>query len=484
MTGRLAQYTAGAPLDALRALAAPGSPRVWLVGGIVRDALLDRPRGMPADYDLTLDGDARALARALARAAHGHAFQLSGEFGAWRVRDRSGRWQVDLMPLAGGSLEQDLRRRDLTINAIAAELDGETLIDPCGGAADLTARRLRAVSDEAFSADPVRVMRLARLHAELGFEAAPATVALAAASAPSLAAAAPERLFQELRRLIVADGVLAGLALFEQTGASARVLPELTALHGVRQSAYHHLDVHDHTLAALARAIELVRDPSVLFGAQLADGLRALLAEPLADELTRGQALRFGALLHDIAKPQTRVLTASGRIAFRDHDLRGQEQAAGILRRLRASERLAAHVGALTRWHLRLGFLVHERPLSRRAAYRYLRDCAPVEVDVTLLSVADRLATLGRGAREAVHSHLELARELLPDALAYHAHTPKAPLRGDELARALGLKPGPALGRLLEELTEAAYAGEVRTPAEAVIYARAALARACASASG
>src|SRR5581483_1159285 len=108
--------------------------------------------------------------------------------------------------------------------------------------------------------------------------------------------------------------------------------------------------------------------------------------------------------------------------------------------RLRASERLREHVAALTAHHLRLGFLVHAVPLERRAIYRYLRACEPVEVDVTLLSVADRLATRGRVAEEAIARHLSLARQLLGEALTWHSARPRPPLRGDELAQAVGLR--------------------------------------------
>jgi hypothetical protein len=146
------------------------------------------------------------------------------------------------------------------------------------------------------------------------------------------------------------------------------------------------------------------------------------------------------------------------------------------LTRLRASERLRAHVAALTLHHLRLGFLVHERPLSRRVVYRYLKTCEPVEVDVTLLSVADRLATRGRKADEAIAAHLDLARELLHAALAWRMAGPREPLvRGDVLARAVGLEPGPELGRLLEEIAEAQYAGEIASEHDAIAFARARL---------
>ena len=177
--------------------------------------------------------------------------------------------------------------------------------------------------------------------------------------------------------------------------------------------------------------------------------------------------------MHDIAKPQTRAVSEEGRISFWHHDSQGAELSRAILARLHASERLRAHVAALTRHHLRPGFLVRERPLSPRAEYRYLKACEPVEVDVTLLSIADRLATRGRRSDVAIAKHLELVGELIGPALAWHEEGPPAPLvRGDELADALAIERGRQLGRLLAELEEAAYAGEVTSREDAIAYAR------------
>ena len=457
------------PLDALGAM--PTS--AWLVGGAVRDRLLGR---RTTDYDVVLAvGDPTAVepvARDLARAAGGFAFALSEAFGAWRVVAHARDWQVDLMAVEGGSIEADLERRDLTINAIAEPLSGDRgLIDPTGGIADLEQRRLRSVSGHAFTDDPLRVLRLVRMAVEFDAEVEPDTARLARNAAGGLEHVAPERVFAELRRVIAADRALDGLELMDAVGATAVVLPELVALEGIEQSRFHHLDVLGHTRAVLAETIALERDPGATFG-QLGERLSAFLAQPLANELTRGQALRFGALLHDIAKPQTRAQSPEGRITFMHHDETGAGVAAEILGRLRASERLSAHVAALTRHHLRLGFLVHRMPLERREVYRYLEACSPVAVDVTVLSVADRLATRGDNAQRAIALHLELARELLPEALAWAEHPPRAPVRGDELSQALGIRPGPQLGELLHELTEAAYAGEVQSPEEAIGYAR------------
>jgi putative nucleotidyltransferase with HDIG domain len=397
---------------------------------------------------------------------------------------RNGAWQVDFERLRGASLEEDLALRDFTVNAIAQPLGepgapaGET-IDPLGGGEDLARRRLREAGPRAFAEDPLRVLRLVRLAVELDLEADADTRAHARAHAAALTKIAPERIFMELCRILDAPRAVAGLELMAEVGATAVVLPELEALRGVTQSHYHHRDVYGHTLEVIEQVIALQEEPAEALegdGGLDREAIAALLAEPLADGLSRGGALRWGALLHDAAKPLTReVRTSDGRVTFIGHDALGAQLAGGVLARLRASGRLRAHVAALVRNHLRLGFLVHEpQPLARRTVFAYLRACEPVEVDVTLLSVADRLATRGDRSQKAIEAHLDLARTMLADAIGWRAEggPPHPLLRGDELARELGIPAGPRLGGLLEELLRAQYAGEVSTREEALVLLR------------
>jgi len=436
--------------------------RSWIVGGALRDELLGRE---VTDIDIAVAGDPERAARELAAELRAPVFRLSEAFGAWRVVDRNAGRVFDFAPLQGESVEDDLRKRDFTVNAMARPREGGDLIDPLGGRADLEARTLRVLGPEAYEDDPLRPLRLARFAAELGFEPDRETERLTAAAAARVAAASGERVFAELRRLVLAPGAVRGLDLADRLGLLDAVLPELSALHDVEQSHYHHKDVYGHTLEVFERLVEVESDAT--------GELREVLDEPLADELTRGEALRFGALLHDIGKPATYGVREDERVTFIGHDRLGAEMAAEVCRRLRTSERLSRFVQTVTRHHLALGFLVHERPLDRRAVYRYLKRTSPVEVEVTLLSCADRLATRGRNAERAIDAHLELAAELMPVALDWRrSGPPRLPLRGDELARELGIEPGPELGRLLAELEEAAYAREIADRDEAVELAR------------
>jgi poly(A) polymerase len=473
--------------------------RAWLVGGAIRDRVLGRGT---TDVDVVVDGDPGEAARAIASAAGRAAcFALSEEFGAWRVTARDSSWQVDVEPLRGGSLPADLALRDFTVNAVAEPLGGGEAIDPLGGLADLRAGRLRMAGPSAFADDPLRVLRLVRVAVELGLEPDGEALREAGAQAKALDRVSPERVFVELRRVVAASEALHGLELMGTLGATAVVLPELEALRGVEQNRFHHADVYGHTLEVLARTIALTesldegqgsvehaerghpeqagfvdeaeRDAvRSVIGEHRVD-VAALLAEPLADQMSRAEALRWGALLHDAAKPLTRgVRPADGRVTFIGHDERGAALAREVLGRLRSSERLRAHVAALVRNHLRLGFLVHEpQPLGRRAVFAYLRACTPVEVDVTLLSVADRLATRGDRAQEAIEAHLYVAKGMLGDALRWRAEGQEEPLlRGDELASHLEIAPGPRIGALLAELAEAQYAGEITTREQAFAY--------------
>jgi putative nucleotidyltransferase with HDIG domain len=466
----------GANLDAAPLVAGvrgalAGVEDAWIVGGAVRDAALGRAVD---DLDLAVAGDPGRAAKAIAAATGEYAFELSAEFGTWRVASAERRWQVDVTALRGGGIESDLAERDFTIGAVAVPLAGGEPLDPFGGLADLERGVLRAVGERSFAADPLRLLRAARLAAELELEIEPGTVLLARAGAAGAAEPAGERQLAELRLLLGGPDPLRGLALLDLLELTAVVLPELAGLRGVEQGPNHHLDVHDHTLAVLEHTLEVEADLE-RFAGERAGEVAALLAEPLADEMSRATALRFGALFHDIGKPATRS-EQSGFVGFRGHDREGAEIIADICARLRASRRLTQHLRALALHHLRLGFLIPEAPLPPRRVHEYLRATEPVAVDVTLLTVADRLSARGAGplARpEMVEAHLTLAREMIAAALDWRRDGPPEPLlRGDELAREVGIDEGPRLGAVLAELEAARYAGEVEDRDAALRHAR------------
>ena len=290
-----------APLDEARALF--GDRETWIVGGAVRDRLLGRAT---IDLDLALPGDPADGARALARRVGATAFRLSGAFGAWRVVGPGHAWHVDLIRLHDDDIRADLAARDFTVNAMAEPLAGGELLDPHGGEADLAARLLRMVGPGALADDPLRTLRAVRLAVDLELAIEPETAAAIGREAPGLERIAAERIFGELKQIVRAPAARTGLALMSAHGLTAQVLPELDALRGVEQNVFHHLDVHDHTLEVLDQVAAIERDPLAAGFGEHADAVITLLRTALADEMSRGEAMRFAALLHDTAKPWTR----------------------------------------------------------------------------------------------------------------------------------------------------------------------------------
>jgi poly(A) polymerase len=419
------------------------------------------------DIDLVVNGDPRAVARTLAASTGGSPFPLSERHGAWRVV--SGADTIDVAACRG-SIEQDLARRDFTVNAIAIALDDGAVVDPCNGRADLELRLLRAVSDTAFADDPLRLLRLPRIALEIVFVVDQATEARARGQAGLADRPSGERIFLEMRRMLCGQRPAESLRLTERLGVLEVVLPEMAPLRGCTQSGYHQLDVWEHTLHVVEGVAEIADHP-----AHYLPGHAAVVAEELGrtvgDELTAGQVLRLAALFHDIRKPQTRT-ERDGRISFVGHDRQGAETAAAVLARWKASNAVIGFCKAMVLEHLVLGFAIPHRPLDRRRAYRYLRATRPWPVSSVVLSLADRLATRGPRSRlRHLRRHAETAEELLGLIAGLEAESEPPLLRGDEIASAASVS-GAEIGRLVDLLAEEQAAGDVTTREEAIAFVR------------
>ena len=388
------------PLEAaLVALGAEG----WLVGGTVRDLELG---WRSTDLDVVVgDGrstggapmsaleTARAVTEQVATALRRPWFALSPEFGAFRVVGAEE--SLDLTAMRGGSLTADLSLRDFTVNAMALSLAGDEVVDPFGAREHLRSRRLVAVSDDVFRADPLRLMRAARLAHTLGFELESALTRQVREEAGLLRSAAAERVFSEMVLTLSAGRSAAAVRLWDDLALLPSFLPEITLLHDVTQSDFHHLDVFGHTLETMDHVDAMIAEPARLFP-RVEEDLRRRLEEPVGGEVPRAVALRLAALLHDVAKPGTRSVREDGRVCFMKHTQLGGPQSEGICRRLHTSQVLARLVRRVVEQHLTLGFLLHQQPLPARAIVEYLWVAAPWEPEVVLVSAADRLATRGR----------------------------------------------------------------------------------------
>jgi tRNA nucleotidyltransferase/poly(A) polymerase len=476
-------------LDSIRP-ALPDGAAVYLVGGAVRDHLLQRPIH---DLDFATDADGIELARAVAHFLGADIFPLDEARGTGRVivtAPDGARLFLDFAVLRGPDLESDLRARDFTINAIALDArDPARVFDPLGGAQDVRDKRIRACSDQSFKDDPLRVLRAVRQAAALGFGIDPGTRALMRAATPAIARISPERLRDELLKILGGSQPATSLRALEMLGLLPALFPELVPMKGVAQSPPHIYDVWEHTLAALREleaALGLIgtQEHNAEAAASLSLGLASvrlgryrreihahLQAELVADRRWRG-LLFLAMLYHDAGKPAARSVEADGRIRFIGHEEGSAALAEARARALKLSNDEIGQLKAAVRHHMRLHQLVQAGGLpSRRATYRFFRDTREAGVDICLLTLADVLATYGTLVpQELWKQYLELDRHLLENWWERPAETvrPPALVSGHDLIERFGLSPGRKIGELLEAVREAQAAGEVETREDAL----------------
>ena len=473
--------------ELLATLYAVAGAHLYLVGGAVRDFL----RGAtPADLDFVVENDAPVATGCIAGAFGGHVFPMDAERGQLRVVLTAGLLRtIDVAPLKG-DLVDDLAARDFTVDAMAAPLlaDGQlgALIDPCGGVPDLEAQRIRMTSAAALTADPLRLLRAARLAIELGFAVEDETAAAIEANAGLLAQAAAERQRDELLRLLATPHAAAGLRLLDSLGLLAQLLPELMPARGVEQpSNHHHYDVFDHSLETVAALDELLApdEPSEPRARTLRtvfrEGGRAFDVDTYAAALTGGYSrlvlLKLAGLLHDVAKPETKSLDATGRIRFLGHSEKGARRTASICRRLRFGNRATRFVSILVDEHLRpVQLTANGEAPSRRALYRFFRDLGEAAPACLILALADGAAAAAPRLRpeDWAGSVAYMAFVLAEGERQRETAPPKRRLvTGRDLIDTLGLEPGPELGRVLTEVEEAVGAGEIAIKDEALALA-------------
>jgi poly(A) polymerase len=445
---------------------ATGDP-LYLVGGAVRDLLAGRE---PVDIDVAGDR-AIAAARAFAERVGGTHVPWKDEWGMARVVCPDGA-QVDFADLRGPTVEQDLRARDFTINAMALRLgdDLSAVRDPLGGRDDWSARLIRAVRCDALQSDPLRVLRAFRLAAELELTIEPETLELARAAAPSLEDIPGERIAPELRRLFAVESAADHVRAVADAGVWDVLAPELLAMQGMEQPAFHHLDVWEHSLATVAELEAILRDLPALYGEDAA----AIGAEV---EQIGAAVLKIGALLHDVGKPVTRT-DDDGELHFYEHDRVGAELAPRIVRRWgfgrAARTAVAAVVGSHMRpHHLEASFAGGR--LTARAVRRFFRDTAPHANGVLLVAQADVRAARGpRSEPDGPARLVALHRRLLQVHREELQPVESAPrlVTGDDLIQELGLTPGPVFREILEAIEEARVEGEVSDRESALAYIR------------
>ena len=457
----------------------------YLVGGAIRDALMGRD---VEDIDVAVDADAYSVAAEVADAFNGSCARLHDDWQVARVAiPEEGRlFFIDITTFES-DIERDLHRRDFTINAMAVPMraahDGDVrdeLLDPFGGMRDLEDGVVRMVSSGALDDDPVRLMRGARMAAQFGFALSRETADAIRERSSLISGVSQERVRDELMRLLGSGNALDGVRLLDDLGLLCGVVPELAAAKGVVQPKEHYWDVFGHQVEAVGW-VDAMFDDADREGYPLDmmprfDGMREYFGGEVSDGFDRLTFLKLTALLHDVAKPETKTIEASGRIRFFGHHIEGADVARDILTRLRFGKRGVEHVARMVRYHLRPRQMAQKGDMpTRRALYRYYRDVGDVALDTVYLNAADYLAARGPMLeREEWAAHCGLMRHILeegrPEENKHRDSLKSLPklVDGYDIIDGFALAPGPLIGDLLEEVREAQASGDVRTREQAL----------------
>jgi putative nucleotidyltransferase with HDIG domain len=463
----------GAAQRALGRLAAlRGSAPGWLVGGALRQALLGETVG---DLDVAVSDGALTLGKALARDLPGASFvPLDEQRGICRVVSEI---QIDIADLRARGLSADLELRDFTVNALAAPLrelvvrGSAPVEDATGGLEDLAGRVVRPCGPGVIADDPLRALRAVRLAIRPGWRLHRSAEVAIRGVAPRVAEVSAERVRDEMAAILADATAADGLRLLDRLDVLTILLPESLAMRETSQPEPHRFDVWEHSLRAVGAADWLLARPEALLPG--GPDLVAHLGEALGDRFTRRETLKLAALLHDVAKPQTKTVE-DGRIRFFGHDIVGAERAAGIALRWRLSRRATGVVAKLVRHHLRPMHLANAGSITRRARYRFFRDLGGEARDLVLLTLVDAAAVRGDSPRDIWEGPAGVLLRELMQGVGEEDRAASAPplVRGEDVMGAFGLPPGRQIGVLLARAREAQALGLVSTRAEALEYLR------------
>ncbi|MEI5584561.1 MULTISPECIES: CCA tRNA nucleotidyltransferase [unclassified Agromyces] len=441
---RLSGLAASPTVAALAEAFAAAGYELALVGGPVRDAFLGRGTN---DLDFTTDATPDEILEVVKPIAEAH-WDIGRDFGTIGAKVQGHTVEITTYRadsydgssrkpevVFGSSLDDDLVRRDFTVNALALRLPQIALVDPSGGVEDLIAGVLRTPSkpEVSFGDDPLRMMRAARFASQLGFEVESGTLAAMSALAPEIDRISAERVRDELSKLLCTDAPRRGIRLLVDTGIAARVLPEIPALKLEIDEHHHHKDVYEHSLTVLDQAIDYEVSRGILDSPDL--------------------VVRLAALLHDIGKPATRRLEPGGAVSFHHHDMVGAKLAKKRLRELRFDNDTIKAVARLIELHLRF-FGYTDGAWSDSAVRRYVRDAGDQLERLHILTRADVTTRNRRKADRLGFAYDDLEERIARIAEEESLAAVRPELDGQQIMAALGIRPGPVVGEAYKFLLD------------------------------
>ncbi|MFO7818922.1 MAG: HD domain-containing protein [Halanaerobacter sp.] len=432
------------------------SGRIYLVGGVLRDYLLDKEI---RDIDLVVKGSSKKAAEEFAYKVEGSFVVLDEQRAMYRVVNDG--LIYDFSDLSGAIIQDDLSCRDFTINALALKLDKiaapkDNLIDPYGGLRDLKDGLLRVVTKRSFINDPLRVLRMLRFKAQLQFDIVEDTKSLAQKAAHKVVEVANERIKEELVKICSHSGAADNLNFLAELGVISDLIPQSEKLQEIGECKYHQEDVWLHSLTAIKEVEEL------------------LTTEYWSDMINEAKIplLKLAALVHDYGKLFTER-ESEGEVHFYGHQKVGKKRLEPILKDLSFSNQELDYILKLVRYHMRPFNLYQAENLTFKGKYRFFKDAEGFLEDICLLSAADKLSTakLNDHSRN-IQGFLDFLEELIAAKEEFVERGREKLISGDDLIDEFGLEEGPKIGDILAEVERLQAAGRINSCQEALDYVK------------
>ncbi|MDD4924032.1 MAG: HD domain-containing protein [Dehalococcoidales bacterium] len=459
----------------------------YLVGGFIRDSILKR--GID-DIDISIATDALDFSPKLAQFLNGKFIPMDKANKVVRIilkdADISSPQHIDVSTIIN-NIEDDLSRRDFTINAMAiplgdisAAISSPEIIDPFCGLRDMEQKILRSVSDKSFEADPLRLLRAIRLAAETGFSIESGTEELIKKQCGLINKVSGERIREELLKLLAIPRTGNLFLYMEELGLISAMMPELIPSKGLEQPSEHYWDVFTHSLKTIDAVGYILRSGQWEYNSEAIRAvpwsceLEAYFNEKISAGSTRLLLLKLTAILHDIAKPKMKFIDEDGKIRFYGHPREGAPMVALIMERLRFSNKEIRIVEEITRHHLRPTQMTQMGMVSDHAIYRYFRDVGEVAIDTLFFTLADHLAARGPAldiknwqqhtatVNYILEKHKEQKNKIVFPRL----------ISGKDIMTEFKLEAGPKIGELLEAVREAQASGGLADKEGALDYIR------------
>jgi tRNA nucleotidyltransferase/poly(A) polymerase len=443
----------------------PEAKGTYIVGGTVRDLLLHRT---PTDYDIVVTKDPENFAIKMAQRTKGHVIQL-GKPGQTTLRVASGDKIFDITSLNGKSIEDDLKKRDFTINAMAYHVYSEEIIDCLGGLQDLADKTVRMVSRKIFINDPVRLIRAYRIAAHLNFRIESQTASTIKSDAKLIHNSAGERIRVELFSMLGTSKSYDYLSQMDSSGLLTEILPDLAPLKGCLQNRHHLYDAFEHTLKAYDHLEILLNDLKIVLPDTFAQ-IRQYVQK------NRPALMKCAILLHDIGKPRVKSTDSNGRTHFYGHARKSADLARKISRKLRFSNHEKQFIDFIIRNHMRPLFLftAHEKKtLTPKSITRFYKKCGDNTPALLLHAIADIKAKQNRTDQKNI-ALISFFKKMIYDFFyRFKPRINEPPLiTGRDLIEIFGLSPSPLFKTILDRVDEAKLTDTIKNRTEALALAK------------